>query len=141
MKYSLVDTPGDGNCFYSCIKILVDTPLTRNMYAVRNKGALYFLQKIAHYRPFLTNSVERETCRFLKNNSWAHTIQIECVAYALNLCIDVYRVSVEPKLPKEFSLKRLETVKHVKHTFNTGGKKRIKILHVNDNHFMALRSN
>lgn len=142
MKFCLVNPPSDGNCFYTCIRMLLDTPLAKNLYALRNKAALYFLQNLSRYRPFLTIPIEKELCKFLKNKSWAHTIQIECLAFAFNVRIEVYRVAKIPKtLRNEFSLKDFEKACDFhKHVFNpeaTGP--RVRLVHINDNHFLAMK--
>ena len=145
-RYSLSDVPMDGNCFYSAMSLLLDFKGCKNVSYLRNKNALYFIRHIKTYKSFLTQSFEKELVVFLGNGQWASHLQMECFCKAFNVRLEVWQhpsgipKRVKPQTP--YALKELLRLLGKKKTgklvLNPGGKKRVRILHVNENHFMAL---
>ena len=146
-RYSLSDVPMDGNCFYSVMSLLLNFKGCKNLAYLRNKNALYFIRHIKTYKPFFTQSVEKELVTFLANGQWATHLQMECFCKAFNVCIELWQYP-QADIPKRLKLDTPYTLKDMNHLFgkkkieklvlNPSGKKRVRVLHVNENHFMAI---
>lgn len=146
-RYSLSDVPMDGNCFYSVMSLLLNFKGCKNLAYLRNKNALYFIRHMKKYRPFFTQSVEKELVIFLANGQWATHLQIECFCKAFNVSIELWQYP-HADLPKKLKLDKAYTMKELSQFFgkkkieklvlNPSGKKKVRVLHVDENHFMAI---